>query len=304
MPQTNITVGAPGTAKLLVVLLAFAWGFNWIAAAVALPEIPPWSMRFAGCGLGTVTLYAAAAFTGHSLRVPKGERLHVVVAGLLNVAAFQIMSAFAQLSGATSRVIIITYSMPIWTTMLSRIFLGERLNALRMLAFGLCVVGLGTLLWPLFADGFPPSVFLSLGCALSWAFATVYMKWVKATVPPLANAAWQLMVGFLLIAAGTFIFDGYPRLWPLHGSSLMALLYMGVFGVGLAHFLWWTIVGRLPTVTASIGALLVPVIGVIASTVILSERPTVPDIVGFALIFAAAACVLLQPNIKHIEMPE
>ena len=304
MPQTNATAGAPGTAKLLVVLLAFAWGFNWIAAAIALPAIPPWSMRFAGCGLGTATLFIAAMLTGHTLRVPKGERLHVMVAGFFNVAAFQIMSAFAQVSGATSRAIIIAYSMPIWATLLSRILLGERLNALRMLAFGLCVAGLGTLLGPLFTNGFLPSVFLSLGCALSWAIATVYLKWVKATVPPLANAAWQLMFGFLFITAGTFVFDGYPQLWPLRGSSLLALLYMGVFGVGLAHFLWWAIVGRLPTVTASIGALLVPVIGVTASTVILGERPTAPDIVGFVLIFAAAACVLLQPNVKHDEMPE
>ena len=44
--------GAPSTAKLLVLLLAFAWGFNWIAAAIALHEIPPWSMRFAGSGIG------------------------------------------------------------------------------------------------------------------------------------------------------------------------------------------------------------------------------------------------------------
>jgi hypothetical protein len=29
-----------------------------------------------------------------------------------------------------------------------------------------------------------------------------------------------------------------------------------------------------------------------------------PDIVGFVLIFAAAASVLLQPNVKHIEIPE
>ena len=28
------------------------------------------------------------------------------------------------------------------------------------------------------------------------------------------------------------------------------------------------------------------------------------DIIGFALIFAAAASVLLQPNTKHIELPE
>ena len=85
---------------------------------------------------------------------------------------------------------------------------------------------------------------------------------------------------------------------------MLAILYVGLFGVGLAHFLWWSIVGRLPTITASLGSLLVPVIGVTASTVLLGERPTVPDIVGFVLIFAAAACVLLQPNVEHTEMPE
>ena len=51
-------------------------------------------------------------------------------------------------------------------------------------------------------------------------------------------------------------------------------------------------------------ALLVPVIGVIASIVILGERPTWADITGFAMIFAAAACVLLQPNVRHSDMPE
>jgi drug/metabolite transporter (DMT)-like permease len=299
-PKTDVA----GTARILVVLLAFAWGFNWIAAAVALKEVSPWSFRFAGAGIGAALLFTAAWLTGHDLRVPRGERLHVMVAGFFNVAAFQILSAFAQLNGATSRAIVITYSMPIWAGLLSWLMLRERLNGIRLLAFALCVAGIAILIWPLFSGGFPIFVFYSLGCALGWAFATVYMKWVKATVPPLANAAWQLLFGFLFIAAGTFIFDGTPKLWPLHTISILTVLYVGVFGVGLAHFLWWSIVGRLPTVTASIGALLVPVIGVTASTVILGERPTVPDIVGFVLIFAAAACVLLQPGTQHTEMPE
>ena len=37
---------------------------------------------------------------------------------------------------------------------------------------------------------------------LAWTIATVYMKWVKATIEPLANAAWQLLFGFAFIAAG------------------------------------------------------------------------------------------------------
>jgi drug/metabolite transporter (DMT)-like permease len=304
MSHADAKSDVAATAKLLVVLLAFAWGFNWIAAAVALREVSPWSLRFAGSGIGAATLFAAAILTGHNLRVPRGEHLHVMVAGFFNVAAFQILSAFAQMSGATSRVIIINYSMPIWTTVLSRFMLGERLNAIRMLAFALCVIGLTILIWPQLAEGLSPSIFYSFGCALSWSFATVYIKWAKVTIEPLANAAWQLLFGLLFIAAGTFAFEGFPHLWPIHNDTLLAILFVGVFGVGLAHFLWWSIVGRLPATTASLGSLLVPVIGVAGSAVLLGERLTVPDIVGFVLIFAAAACVLLQTNVKHTEMPE
>lgn len=302
--KNAVRIDAAGTAKLLVLLLAFAWGLNWIAAAIALREISPWSLRFAGSGIGTATLFAAALLTGHSLKVPRGEHKHIMVAGFLNVAAFQILSAFAQMTGDTSRAVIITYSMPIWATLFGFMLLGERLNGIRLMALALCVAGLAILVWPLFAHGFPPAVFLSLGCALSWAFATVYMKWMKTTVEPLANAAWQLLFGFMFITAGMFMFDGYPRLWPAQTTTLLAVLYVGLFGVGLAHFLWWSIVGKLPTVTASIGALLVPVVGVITSILFLSEKPTANDITGFVLIFCAAACVLLQPNAKRTEMPE
>ena len=304
MSDPHSKMDAATTAKLLVVLLAFAWGLNWIAAAFALREISPWSLRVAGSGIGAAILFLAASVTGHNMKVPRSEYVHVMIAGFLNVAGFQVLSGFAQLSGATSRAIIITYSMPIWTVVLSWLVLGERLNTIRWFAFGLCIVGITILLWPLFAAGFPPFVFYSLGCALTWAIATVYIKWAKVTIEPLVNAAWQLLFGLVFIVAGSFAFEGYPHLWPLQKDKILAILFVGLFGVGLAHFLWWSIVGRLPATTASLGSLLVPVIGVGATAIVLGERLTIPDMIGFAMIFAAAACVLLQPNARHDEMPE
>jgi drug/metabolite transporter (DMT)-like permease len=63
-------------------------------------------------------------------------------------------------------------------------------------------------------------------------------------------------------------------------------------GNGIAYGLWFDIVRRLPAATASLGLLSVPVIGVVASMVLLGEVPTLADIIGFVLIFAASACVL------------
>ena len=101
------------------------------------------------------------------------------------------------------------------------------------------------------------------------------------------------------------VVDGAPHIWPISGASpWRRSLFIGLFGVGLAHFLWWAIVDKLPTVTAALGSLLVPVVGVTASAILLGERPTSNDIVGFAMVFAAAACVLLQRDRRPTEMPE
>jgi drug/metabolite transporter (DMT)-like permease len=293
-----------GSARLLVVMLGFAWGFNWIGAAVALREVSPWTLRFLGTGIGAATLFAAMHLSGRKFAVSFREFAHIAVAGFFNVAFFNICSAFAQLSGATSRAVIITYTMPIWSAALGWLVLRDRLDKTRVVALGLCTAGLAILVWPLFAHGVPGGVLFSLGCAFAWTIATVYMKWADIAVEPLVNAAWQLIVGEIVITIGMLLFEGHPRIWPLHPASVLAIVYIGIFGVGLAHFLWWAIVGKLPTVTAALGSLLVPVVGVTASTVILGERPTLNDAAGFVLIFAAAACVLLQPNARHTEMPE
>ncbi|MGN6573815.1 MAG: DMT family transporter [Pseudolabrys sp.] len=297
MLQARDTAEVTGRDRSLVFLLAFAWGGNWIAGAIALHGATPWTLRFFGSSLAACTLIAAALITGHTLKVPRGQRIHVMVAGFLNVALFQILSAFAQANGATSRVVILNYSMPIWTTIMSCVLLGERLDRLRWTAIALCAVGLAILVWPLFEQGVPSTVFLALGCAWAWGGATVYLKWVKSTVPPLATAAWQLVFGFVFIAAGTFVFEGLPRV-SLSLGTWEAILFVGIIGTGFAHFLWWSIAGRLSPVTASIGSLLVPVIGVIGSVILLHERPTLTDVTGFVLIFGAAACVLLLPALR------
>ena len=303
MTVTQTSDAASG-AKLLVLLLAFAWGFNWIAAAFALQEVPPWSLRFVGTSIGAITLVLATWLSGRSFKVPPGAFKHILIAGFFNVSVFNIFSAFAQLYGATSRAVIITYSMPIWASVLAWLILGDRLDRVKLIALGLCVAGLTILVWPLFSAGVPVGVFFALGCAFAWTIATVYMKWAKVDVDPLVNAAWQLMFGTLPLALGMLIVEGYPHVWPISPRAASAILFIGLFGVGLAHFLWWAIVGKLPTITASIGSLLVPVVGVIASALILGEQPSITDIIGFASIFAAAACVLLQPTAKHDEMPE
>ena len=117
-------------------------------------------------------------------------------------------------------------------------------------------------------------------------------------------AAWQLLFGWLMLAGGMLYFEGVAELWPLPPHIVAWLAYNGFIGMGLAYFLWFVVVDRLPATTATLGSLLTPVVGVIGSAIIVGERPNLTDAIGFGLIFSAAACVLLQPNVKHVELPE
>jgi len=292
------------SAKLLVVVMGVAWGFNWVAARIILAVLPPWTMRALGIGLGDLTLFAAALLTGVSLAVPRGERQKILVAGLFNVAIFNVCSAYAQIYGTTSRAIVIAYSMPIWSALLAHFVLREKLNAVKLFALVLCAAGLAILIFPLARTGFPFGALFALICAFSWAAGTVYLKWAKIRAATLAIAAWQLLFGWLMLAGGTLLFEGVPHLWPLPTYIVAWIGYNGLIGMGLAYFLWFVVVDRLPATTASLGSLLVPVVGVIGSAWLVGERPSLTDVIGFACIFAAAASVLLQPNMKHAELPE
>jgi drug/metabolite transporter (DMT)-like permease len=295
---------AAGSAKLLVVIMGLGWGLNWVAARIILTALPPWTMRTIGIGLGDLTLFAAAAITGVSLAVPRSERVKILIAGFFNVAVFSVGSAYAQIYGTTSRAIVIAYSMPIWSALLAHFVLKEKLNAVKLGALALCATGLAILIFPLARTGFPLGALIALVCAWSWAAGTVYLKWAKIRTATLTSAAWQLLFGWLMLAGGMLIFEGVPQLWPLPVNVVAWIGYNGFIGMGLAYFLWFVVADRLPTTTASLGSLLVPVVGVIGSAIVIGERPSLTDAIGFACIFASAASVLLQPNVRHDEMPE
>jgi drug/metabolite transporter (DMT)-like permease len=81
----------------------------------------------------------------------------------------------------------------------------------------------------------------------------------------------------------------------------LALAFSAVVGSAFAYVLWFEIVRRLPATTASLGVLSVPVVGIVASVLILGERPTIADMVGSGFILAAAAGVLLTPTARSSD---
>ena len=300
------TLSNSTVATLLLIALSFCWGLSWPAMRVALNEVSPWAMRLIGYSIGSATLFLLIKAQGRSLAIPFGRNwLHVAAAASFLAVGFGVAGSFAQLMANTSRVIIVNYSMPVWGSLMAYAVLGERINRRSAIGLLLCIAGLAVLVYPVAETSLrePIGLLLAFTCALCWGGGTVYMKWARIKGDLLAISFWQIVVGFVVFAVLYPIFQGVPSFEPLHWQTWAGLLFNGILGTGLAYFIWFNIIGRLSTAMASLGSLINPVVGVIGSVIILGDRPTASDWIGFALIFSAAACVLIPQRAKPAPDP-
>ena len=282
------------TATLMLVALGFAWGLTWPAMRIALDEIPPLSMRVVTLGIGAGLLFLAGGLQRRSFALKDARHLaHLSVAGILNVLSFSLLSVIAMMFAATGRVAMLAYTMPIWAALFAWLILGERFTRARVIALILCAAGMGILIWPLAQQSSIIGLLIAISIAMSWAAGTVYVKWARLTGDPVVNAAWQVFVAFVIVTALLPLFEGSLHLSQAHMPAIIGLIWSGLVGSGLAYFLWFGIIGRVPAMTASLGVLSAPVIGVVSTAVMLGEWPTAVDIIAYVLIFAASVCVLL-----------
>ena len=284
-------------AKLMLVLLCLIWGVTWPAMKIALERDSAVQHAHDDCGHRRVD--ALGGLSRQAPQLPRCDGADVGACGRSlrssTSSSFSLLSAFAQIATATSRVAVLTYTMPIWTVLLAWLILGERPTRVQGVALALCALGLAVLIRPLAATGIPLGVVLAVATGLSWAAGTVYLKWARIEADPLGVASWQLTIAFIVIAACLLVFEGGPHLAAAHADGTVCRrVRRDRRRAGSPMPCGSTIVRRLPAATASLGILAIPVIGVVSSILILGERPTGADIVGFALIFAASACVLLS----------
>jgi drug/metabolite transporter (DMT)-like permease len=292
-------------AKLLLVLCGVCWGLMWPMIKIGLSGFSPWSFRLIGFTVGALALMAVVKLTGRSLAVPGGMTtwMHLFVSSVLNVVAFGLFSTFAMLTASTGRVAVVSYSFPVWACLLAWLILGEKLRGAAALGLALCIAGLVVLVYPVIGSAAVIGLGLSLASAMTWAVGTIYLKLVKIPGDLIANTAWQVAIAAGVLLICTLIFQGWPTFEPKPPKALAAVIVNGLIGSGLCYFLWYNIVGRLPATTASLGSLSSPAIGVLLSALMLGEVPTIMDVIGFGLIFAAAMSVILQPRARAPAVP-
>src|SRR3954452_9497036 len=113
--------------------------------------------------------------------------------------------------------------------------LGEPLKSRATVRLRLCCRGVAVLLFAVLGTGVPHSLLLAIGCALSWAGGTVYVKWAQIRGDLVAVTAWQLVICTILTAIGLLWVVGIPSFMLVRLSTALGTAYSGIVGMAVAY---------------------------------------------------------------------
>ena len=249
------------------------WGLNFPIMKNLLTEWPPLSSRGL-CGIvGAAALARVALARRQSLKVPRPMWSRLVLVSLLTIGGWVAFMGLALLWLTASEAAVLGISIPVWVALLAWPVLGERLSLLRAVSLAVALVGITVLIG---GNGLEaslaklPGILCALAGAVCVGLGTVLTKHFPLAMPPLSLAAWTIGIGCLPIALVGFVVE-QPQLAALSAVGWASMAYMTLIQFCLCYVCWFAALERLPAATASIGTLLVPVIGVLAAGAMLHE---------------------------------
>lgn len=215
------------------------------------------------------------------------------------VAAGSVLTEFGGVvfGASVAVVVLLLYTQPLWTVLISRLILKESVNRWQALACVLVLIGVFFLVDP--AGLFAPQPWLGvLSALIGGIFLSLWIivgaRASKKGIPPASIKFFETLIGLIITFAAFplfLFFTSAPSVvdfslnWPLWLWGVL-ILYNLVSYTG-NHLIYYAGSKLISTVNAGILMLLEPVVGVILAALFLTQLVTFSVLVGGALILAA-----------------
>lgn len=284
---------------LAVALSGALWGLFWIPMRLAEEGGLPGGWGAAVFFLPAVAVLIPVAFRRRGALRAGG--LGLIVTGFLTGSAF----AFYAVSLAYTdvvRSILLFYLTPIWSTILGRFLLGERVTATRVAALVLGLAGLAVILGA--EDGFPwprnAGDWLALAAGIGWAYGSLRVYQDEGS-PGLGPGVFEqvfvfLACGWVVTLAVLLLLPGGAPAPPLSALSSEAAIVLGVLALATLPTAFLILWGASRLSPARVGILLMMeiVVGVTTAALWAGEAFGLPEVAGTLLILSAAAAESLR----------
>lgn len=275
------------TAWVLLILLAFIFGGSFLSFAVALRELPVFTIVALRVGIAAIALWIFALWRGVVL--PKNPRIYAafLVMGLLqNVIPFSLI-AWGQIQIESGLASILNATTALFGIIVAAIFLpdermtGRKLGGVLLGFSGVAVVmGLETLRH---FDLRSLAQLAILGSSLSYGLAGSWGRRMLSGIDPVTSATLMLTAASVAVLPMALLIDGVPKAIP--GWDVIAAIgYISIFATALAFVLAYRVMALAGAGNVMQVTLMVVPVAVVLGAVVLGETLPHTAYAGFALI--------------------
>ena len=295
----------PSTAAVAFALLVVyvVWGSTYLAIAVMIETLPPLlaaGVRFVTAGLLVLgALYAIARVRRGGDQAERPSRAHwrsAIIIGTLLLLGGNGLVVLAELSIPSGIAAVVVATTPIWLAVFDAGISRRRPSALVIGGLLAGVVGVAILLVPVEGIGEldPLGIGFLLVAEISWAAGSIYARNAPLPRSALLGTGMEMLAGgAALLVAGSLLGEiGRANVEEFSIHSLLAVVYLIVFGSIGAFSAYTWLLANAPLTTVSTYAYVNPIVAVALGAIILSEPITPRTLLASAIIIGAVAAMV------------
>jgi O-acetylserine/cysteine efflux transporter len=278
---------------LLLCVICLAWGVNLPMTRLVVTDVPPLFYAF-------MRFFVIAVVLIPFLKpIPKEMGKVFAIAMCIGGGNFALLFLGLQASPASAAAITGQLGLP-FTTILSLLFLGEKVRWRRGLGIALAFVGVIVIAYDPSKIGLSVGLLYIVGAAFIGSVGGVMMKQMPP-IPALNLQAWvgALSVPPLLVATALLEPNPLPGIdtlgWgPFVFAVAFSALVVSVFG----HGAYYNLLKKYDITLLAPLTLMTPVWAVVIGIVFLGEAAAPKLLIGGAITLAGVAMIAVRPNAK------
>lgn len=290
--QNPVLSSRPGPLELAALLsLSLMWGSSFMFVKLAVLAFAPFTLAACRILIAALFLTVVTWISGH--RLPRGWRVWrlFVLAGIVGLLVPFSGFAWGQQVIDSSVAAVVMGSIPLTTLFLAHMFTpDEKLTSRRLAGVAIGLAGLTLLFEGTIASdpwtNLPRLLAMFLG-SLGYATSGIILR-RTSHIPPQAGAAAVMIAAAVPTSLLALLVDGLPP--PNLGLlPVLSAVYLGLFSsaIGTAVMMW--LIFRAGATFMSLNNYLVPVVGVLWGTTLLSEPISGGMVGGLLLILTGVA---------------
>lgn len=283
----------PGRGDAYLLATVGVWGLTFPISKAVLGEMPPLAfatLRYLAAG---TLLFGLLALREGRVAVPWREVPGLTLIGWMGVTVFQMLWANGLTMTTASKASVLVAASPIFAVLFAS-FGGQR-PGLRawagvLIAFaGVAVLVNGSLTEITMGGGALIGDLMFIAAAALWTLYSMVSPPYLTRLGTLRVTAWSMMFGALWLIPVWIVTGERLDLAGLHATTWAGFAYTVVLGGALAFIWWYEGLRALGPARAIVYSYLIPVIGVIASVILLGEPFGLAHAVGAAVALAGVA---------------